>query len=347
MRRDINANWLGTCRGLAVVGVFLTHFLPRLDEAFQLNSALIRAITIDVIDTGKFGVALLFLIAGYLTFTSKKKRTVKQFAVNRFFRLYPLYWLTIALVGLLFHFDNYGTDTVLANITMLQVFFRKPDLVGLFWTLPIELMLYVGAVVLERYVWDYKKLFPLVVIGAAGTVGIAVVRRTVWPLAPVAVGLLLTIGLLGQIFRLYRNGDVTGKQLLTAVLVFEGCLMASSLLAYQADTGFQENWHRYFLSYSLAIAVFSFFIKTEKKVTVLTLLAVIAYPVYLLQEIVLRLAFDSVWQPGMNRPAFVVVTLAALLLVSLAAHLAVEKPMGKIGDRIENRIGQKEKPTER
>lgn len=139
-----NDNWLSTCRGIAAISVLLAHFLPYIDSAFQLNSKLIRIITVGIIDTGKVGVALLFLIAGYLAPTSKRKRNAKQFIINRFFRLYPLYWLDIVLVGLLFSFDGYGLDTVLANLTMLQIFLRKEDLVGLFWTLPIELLLYLG-----------------------------------------------------------------------------------------------------------------------------------------------------------------------------------------------------------
>ena len=177
MNKNVNANWLGTCRGLAVLGVWLTHFLPYIDDTFNLNSRLIKAITVDIIDTGKFGVAMLFLIAGYLAPTSKMKRNVVQFVINRFFRLYPLYWLTIILVGILFAFDNYGIDTIIANFTMLQVFFGKEDVVGVFWTLPIELMLYVGAVLLERFMWDYRKLLLLETAGAIGSIGIAIVRK--------------------------------------------------------------------------------------------------------------------------------------------------------------------------
>lgn len=143
-KNNINDNWLATCRGLAVLGVMMTHFLPQINDVLNLNSRFIQVVTTGVVDIGKIGVAMFFLIAGYLTSSSKKRRNVKQFVVNRFFRLYPLYWLDIALVGIFFAFDHYGLDTILANITMLQTFLGKEDLVGLFWTLPIELLLYLG-----------------------------------------------------------------------------------------------------------------------------------------------------------------------------------------------------------
>lgn len=339
MKHNVNNNWLGTCRGLAVICVVFTHFLPQIDDAFNLDSIFIKTITVDVIDIGKFGVAMLFLIAGYLTFMSKKRRTVKQFVVNRFFRLYPLYWLDIVLVGIIFAFDHHSLGTILANMTMLQVFLRKEDLVGVFWTLPIELLLYTGSVLFERFIWNYKKLLPLEILGTLGSVGLAIVRRKVWPAAPVAIGLLLTIGVLGQMYRLYKNKEITGKQLAIAIGIFEAGLIFASILAYQIDMGHQENWHRYVLSYSLAVIVFTLFMQTEKSLYLCTLVAVIAYPVYLLQEIVFRVAFGIVWQQGTNRFLFLICTLGVLIIVSVMAHVLIEKPMGKIENEIEKKLG--------
>lgn len=338
MQKHPNNNWLGTCRGIAVLGVLLTHFLPQVNDAFNLDSRFISAITVDYLDTGKIGVALLFLIAGYLTSTSKRKRNVKQFAVNRFFRLYPLYWFDIILVGLLFAFDGYGIKTVLANVTMLQVFLRQEDLVGLFWTLPIELLLYVGGVLLEKFMWQFKKIFTLEILCGIGTIGIAVVRRFIWAEAPVAIGLLLTIGLLGQIFRLYKNGEVYNKELLLSVGVFSVVLVASSIMAYQVDVGHQEHWWRYVLSYACAIAIFMIFMMTEKSVKIFSTLAIVAYPVYLLQEIVFRVFFGNKLYMAMPGILFIVTTLGTLTVVSVLTHLLIEKPMVLLGNRIEQKL---------
>ena len=338
MERNVNANWLGTCRGIAVIGVILTHLLPYIDSKFELHSEIIRAITVDIIDTGKIGVALLFMIAGFLAFASKKKRTVKQFVINRFFRLYPLYWLDIALVGIIFAFDNYDLDTIIANITMLQVFFHKEDLVGVFWTLPIELMLYLGAIFFEKYIWNYKKVLFLELIGALGSIVIAIVRKTIWASAPVAIGLLLTIGLLGQIFRLYKNDEVSIKHLNIAIFIFETCLICSSLLAYQSDNGYQENWHRYVLSYSFAVIIFTVFFVTKKNFSPLAIIAEIAYPIYLLQEIVFRVAFNKIWQQEMDKVLFICGMLLALIGVSFIVHVLIERPAIIIGNKIEKKL---------
>ncbi len=333
--RNANVNWLGTCRGLAVIGVFLTHFLPHTEKVFNYNSPFIDAITINYIDVGKFGVAMLFLIAGYLAPSSKRRRSVKQFAVNRFFRLYPVYWLDIILVGVLFAFDGNDTITVLSNCTMLQMFFRKEDLVGLFWTLPIELMLYFGVVIFERYIWDYKKLRVVETISAVGTICLGIIRHRFWNTAPVAIGLLITIALVGQNYKLFSEKKITKAQLSEAVGIFVLCLTITSVLAYQADTGYRETWYRYVISYGMAILVFTLSMWKEIVIKPLTALAVIAYPVYLLQEIVHRVAFSLIWKPGMNALFFSLGTILSLIIVSIIVHLLIEKPFIQIGKKIE------------
>lgn len=332
---NVNNNWIGTCRGIAVIGVLLTHFLPQIDNAFQLESKIIRGLTVDYIDTGKMGVALLFLIAGYLTSASKMKRNVNQFVINRFFRLYPLYWVSIILVGIFFTFDGYGLDTILANVTMLQIFFRKEDLIGVFWTLPIELIFYVGGVLFEKYMWNKKGIFCLYVIASIGTMVLGVVRHYVWSAAPVAMGLLLTIGLLGQQVKLYNEKIINRKYLLSSVLLFELIMTITSILAYQQDMGHQENWHRYVLSYTLAIMIFTFFLHTKKTITFFSTIAIVAYPLYLFQEIVFRIAFEKIWHDGIKPFLFVIVTLGALVIMSVAAHIFVEKPMISLSRKME------------
>lgn len=79
MRENVNKNWLGTCRGIAVFGVILTHFIPYIENYYGISSPLAKTITVGIIDTGKVGVAILFLIAGYLAPSSKKKEKYKSF----------------------------------------------------------------------------------------------------------------------------------------------------------------------------------------------------------------------------------------------------------------------------
>jgi peptidoglycan/LPS O-acetylase OafA/YrhL len=102
---------------------------------------------------GFLGVQLFFLISGFVILASARGRTGRQFAVSRFVRLYPAYWLmaTVTLVTVIL-IGEPGNDRVtprnwLVNLTMLQAFvpdrFGITNLDSVYWTLAVELVFYV------------------------------------------------------------------------------------------------------------------------------------------------------------------------------------------------------------
>src|SRR6202042_1441609 len=101
----------------------------------------------DTLDLGKFGVALFFLISGYIIPNSLGATgdRVGRFCISRFFRLYPLYWIATA-AGIFLPWphlaDTFAPAAILANLTMLQGYMGQPDIVGSAWTLQIELTFY-------------------------------------------------------------------------------------------------------------------------------------------------------------------------------------------------------------
>ena len=73
---------------------------------------------------GWLGVYLFFLISGFVICLSCWGRTPRQFAVSRFIRLYPAYWVGLILTSAVLYFRPGGTKLeltdVLTNATMLQ-----------------------------------------------------------------------------------------------------------------------------------------------------------------------------------------------------------------------------------
>ena len=334
----VNTKWINTLRGGAALCVIFTHFIPYITKYFHVESKICQALTVGILDTGKIGVALLFIISGYLVPTSKQRRNIKEFIINRVFRLYPTYWFDILLVGLLFNFDGYGLDTILANITMLQVFIGKEDLVGLFWTMPIEILLYFFVILFEKYLWYKKGIIRLLALSTTGTIALSLIRKFIWSSAPVAIGLLLSIALIGQIARLYIDNKTELKILIKGVLIFIVCLFISCILAYQSDNGHQESWYRYFLSYTCAITAFIFFMMTKKNFSLLNYIATISYPLYLLQEIAFRVAFDKIGPHNIRLVPFSIATISALFLISWILHKYLEEPLIKVGKIIESKL---------
>src|SRR5690606_40041197 len=93
------------------------------------------------------GVDLFFLISGFVVLMSSWGRTPRAFAVSRLARLYPAYWLAVALTALVT--VTLGRDMfevspfqVLVNLTMFQSVIDVPNVDVVYWTLWAEMRFY-------------------------------------------------------------------------------------------------------------------------------------------------------------------------------------------------------------
>jgi peptidoglycan/LPS O-acetylase OafA/YrhL len=102
-------------------------------------------------NSGGFGVALFFLLSGYLVTSSVVKNpNWKSFLTLRSFRILPAYFLALGLYSALKLFE--GTSYTLQEILMYLTFTGylggiEPTLAGVEWTLRIEVLFYLIAVV--------------------------------------------------------------------------------------------------------------------------------------------------------------------------------------------------------
>jgi peptidoglycan/LPS O-acetylase OafA/YrhL len=116
------------------------HFVGLYIEGFISNIVL-------KFDFGRAGVVLFFAISGFVIPSSlKPDDPVAVFPVRRFFRLFPAYWLSIVtgLAVLHWAFGDYPAHPqIIANATMLHRFWGEQDLMGIYWTLQVEIAFYV------------------------------------------------------------------------------------------------------------------------------------------------------------------------------------------------------------
>lgn len=74
-------------RAMAALWVLFTHVLQRLE--IRPN---------DVFFAGQWGVDIFFLLSGFIIYlTTKDGSSWKSFAVKRVFRIYPAYWIALAV----------------------------------------------------------------------------------------------------------------------------------------------------------------------------------------------------------------------------------------------------------
>src|SRR5437868_796900 len=86
--------FLDALRGIAVGLVVVQHI-------GQLTSPRFRDLSTDWAQLGQMGVMVFFLCSGFIIpATLERNDSLATFWVSRFFRLYPLYWLSLLGAGL-------------------------------------------------------------------------------------------------------------------------------------------------------------------------------------------------------------------------------------------------------
>jgi peptidoglycan/LPS O-acetylase OafA/YrhL len=138
-------------RGIAACSVMFFHFTTRVTELYpQLGQASLS------FASGHYGVNLFFIISGFVIFMTLNRTTKgMDFIVSRFSRLYPAYWLAVGLTYAVTSALGLPGKTIslyqaLGNILMFHGIFGIPHVDGVYWTLEVELIFYIGMFTLFR-----------------------------------------------------------------------------------------------------------------------------------------------------------------------------------------------------
>lgn len=347
--------FIDNLRAIAATTVLLQHIADRMIFAKVVGVDIWHATFVSMFDAGRFGVGVFFIVSGYVVpFSIREPNAVKTFLVGRFFRLYPVYWLSM-LGGLavitLYKGVPVPLSHVLANATMAEMAMGIPVLLGPYWTLIIELTFYTACVGLYMS-------------------GLLRSSRAAWAALAACLLLSLTLAIVGYVTEKY----------LRANLLFNISLMFFGLAIRHADERADEKGEKsvwlgglllaisatvvlftapdrnnpmftpqsFLFGYLAAIAMF-LFVRARRPApsAILVWLAAISYPVYLFHEIFLILLEDRLGHgAGIGMQVLFTASVAALTLLS--AHLAhrwLEKPAMDLGRRIAKRIRGTPKPA--
>jgi peptidoglycan/LPS O-acetylase OafA/YrhL len=153
MKKNVSVEWL---RGLASFGVCEMHMFCVLDF-FPKSDLFFHQFIFPLSIAGRLGVPVFFVISGFIIPYSmwSNKYTLKDvgsFILRRLTRLEPPYILSIILVlATIFGVSKIIGRTnaaiewqsVLLHLGYINVFFNKPWLCGVYWTLAIEFQYYI------------------------------------------------------------------------------------------------------------------------------------------------------------------------------------------------------------
>jgi len=311
------------------------------------------------LDLGKIPVVMFFAISGFVipfSLLRTQDRPLRNFAITRFFRLYPGYWFSM-LLGIIFLYFWHGvpisSKQIVANITMLQELLGQKHILGLYWTLQIELIFYFIAAgmfwfgLLQRP--DAVVKASLFFLGCA--LIFALTTTLVGKKMPTALPLSLSIMFWGLSWR-YRQTDDSDPRvgpmsnwLTIAIIVFVPIV---SWLGYNSERNIGDTWYRYTITYYTAIALF-ITLTTYVRIThrVFVWLGLISYSVYLMGPIAQTIV-QTLIGPDLTRQmpfhVIIVLTMALTILISHFTHKYVEAPSQQFGRKLAGRKSPSPEP---
>lgn len=170
-------------RGLAAFMVLLAHILGGTAEHIYAHvPAYVEGIKAPWY-LGTFGVELFFVISGFVILPSALRYMPREFALRRFLRLYPLFFvLSLLFVALNIVTNAYPkvntAESVIAGLLFLNLFTGTEQLTPNAWSLTFEVMFYI-----LMYGVVYATVHRRNAIGAAVAMVAAIAFVAAFPIA--------------------------------------------------------------------------------------------------------------------------------------------------------------------
>jgi peptidoglycan/LPS O-acetylase OafA/YrhL len=338
-------------RGLAALLVVFQHVAEGIIKMHTMPPEFERAGRLllgETFNFGRFGVALFFLLSGFvIPFSFRTDRPLLGFVISRVFRLYPAYWLSLGFALLVLPAIGAQVPAprvIAANLTMMQKYLGQPDVVAAYWTLATELAFYVMAAGL--FVAGWLRMPRVLAGGTATLLAAALLLALVSPLLgrrlPADLPLHLGLMLLGTIVRLAMlDGDPMarrlGRRLFVAFLIVAPVVQFMTLPPGDAD-GFTRPLAPT-LGYVGALLVF--FALADRRAgfgRVATWSGAVSYSIYLFHGTIV-MALEPMLVAG--RPGLALLyagsVVCGTIIIAAIVYHGVERPMVRLGHRVMGR----------
>lgn len=319
--------YIDAIRGIASVMVLIDHAVAYWVPAY-------RDWSLQYLNLGRVGITAFFLVSGYVVGLTLTKQPIRTFALRRFWRLYPVYWLTTAFyVGVLAAGGDAPLDfslfVIAINLTMLQGFIGVVSILGPAWTLGVEVAYYAQAVaakalgILPRASW-------LGYLWLAGFLAMAVSNVALGSDFTALAPLMLYTASLG--YALYVKETQDRNDLLRLLLAGGLVVPLGSIALLQAQAGEPWSWMAFVCSFTLGCLFFGLFY-LARRISMpqwLLWLGAISYALYLVHISVIEL----VARLGAAPIPSVLIVLAGSVALGGLLHRFVEQPMIALGRRL-------------
>lgn len=310
-------------RGVAAMAVVLFHYTTRFVDLYG-GGAGGPSLSAPY---GHFGVNLFFVISGFVIFmTLERTKRPMDFVVSRFSRLFPAYWVAVAVTFAVVSWAGLPGKEVtglqaLGNGLMLHGFLGIPHVDGVYWTLQVELFF---------YAW----MLLLFVTGHLSKVHVAlwvfIGVRLLYHVAAVGFGVDLPWRLSQVLITNYIPWFALGicvyqaarKQPLPRVVVVTGCVAVACLAVV-------DGWTIGLLALAFATLVWAAASGRARWLgnPVLAFLGAISYPLYLLHENIGWVVQRAVQAQGWSFDASIAAALVVAVGMATVLTFTVERPV--------------------
>lgn len=292
---------------------------------------------VAVLSPGVAGVVLFFLISGFvIPFSVRRGLDPGRFAVRRVLRIYPLYLTALALLiagsvlGLLPEWSWLGDAAPrvwIANLLLVQDYVGQRPVLGVSWTLIIELVWY-SLFAISLLTLKDRAASVLSVLLPAMILAIAVASVGLGLRIPVARIGMVYAALLGfQLFR-YHSGIVAGRALAVHLAVFLTVMAAAIGISFGVFRHPHMSLWQALVPWMLVPVGFALMVmRRDWQVLdalakgVLPALGAASYSLYLLHPIAIAFVFAR-FSPAVA----VILSVPATLLLAMAGYNWVERP---------------------
>lgn len=344
--------FINLLRGPAALLVVYSHFVGQYlswtHQTYWLKrwvDALFEKPMVIVDHFGQLGVMVFFLISGFIITHVARSENPLRFSIRRVFRIYPAYWLVVAVVIGFGLFDipfDYGALHDWRNVLRIATitnYLHEPQnvVLGVAWTLQIEVMFYA----LVACVTPLIRRRPLVALCVELAFVYAVIASAHragpdWFLFAANVAYLPYL-LIGQAIYFYWAGGLNGPRALALGWL---AYFAAVYGVWNIHIEFLDPSHSRILGLIFALGIFVWAMNYGHRIGLMRVprfLSDISYSLYLVHGPVgLSMIEDLRARIGYgNAAALALVTSLALAYI---IHRFIERPFIEMGRRLSNRF---------
>jgi peptidoglycan/LPS O-acetylase OafA/YrhL len=358
-------------RGLAALTVVLGHFTVLFLQRPKIVAALTMAEpgqavsfpawidrAYDIFNLASIGVAVFFLISGFVIPLSLEGSSVRSYLAKRFLRIFPTYWVAFVIgVAALFVSGAFWSKPVtydltdyFANTFLLADFFGRYDILSVMWTLQIEIKFYLLAPIF--YAALSRGSLRRALLWGAGMVVLYWFAATscgkgveeCWnhyrfsSRMVLREGMFISYMLIGSVlYAHYRRLITNGQAAFGVVFLFGSFLLSGPF------SPFPDLASAYYLPFFWGLAIFLPCYLLRSRIGLappFRFLANISYPLYVVHPLVGYVTMRLLITAGLSYPPAFVAALLFVGAIAFAIHTYVEAPTIALGKRLAKTLAE-------